>query len=363
MSGLYVKLDVTYFSDDQIVELSPEAQLLYIRALCLCQTLETDGVFTAAQPRSTGARLGSARDPLRYLRELTVPTPRPQCADTVATPTSHLPYAREATCLTPVEQLDDRRYRITAWLKHNKPAAEIKRIRGERAKAGQKGGQASAEERAAQGKQTPSNLLDECEASSQASETETETETEATSESTTTTTPDLIPANNSRADDPRFDVVCRLFAKRATNKAVRINTTRERYEQGALKTIVAERGDEIRALLRDRPSASAETIVDLFERDNGYYGAVVPPAGTATLTQPPDKPRSNNSNSWARRDPEANRKKIDRIVDEITELGMFDGMPEPVRDAWVENPAPLPPELMARARHQEDEQIEEAVAS
>jgi hypothetical protein len=252
VSGLYVKLDVTYFSDDQIVELSPEAQLLYIRALCLCQTLETDGVFTAAQLRSTGARLGSARDPLRYLRELTVPTPHLQCADTVATPRSQCANARQATCSTPVEQLDDRRYRITAWLKHNKPAAEIQRIRGERAKAGQKGGQASAEERAAQGKQTPSNLLDTCEANSQASETTTESKSESKSESTTTTT-------------DRLSSVRRRYIENALSSAQdrgNIETSDGRYRRGIEKAFDLEKADRARQLLAQYPYLSDEQIVD-----------------------------------------------------------------------------------------------------
>ena len=333
MSGLYVKLDVTYFADDRIVELSPEAQLLYIRALCLCQTLETDGVFTAAQLRSTGAKLGSERDPLRYLRELTAT----HCGNTEAAPDPHarrtraaraevLRRARQATCSAPVEQLNDRNYRITAWLKHNKPAAEIKRIRGERSAAGRKGGLASADERAGHDKQNPSNLLRTCEANAQASETETE----STSESTTTTTANPIPADNPQEDDPREAVVVGLLAKRATDKAGKIGTTRERYEKGALKNIVAERGDEIRLLLRNRPSASAETIVDLLERGNSYQ------APSTNGVRPQDNPPQLVNNLCP-----------PIVVPDI----------EPAA-------APPPPHLLARARHTEDEQpIEEAVAS
>jgi hypothetical protein len=169
--------------------------------------------------------------------------------------------------------------------------------------------------------------------------------------------------NNSQEDDPRLVAVVGLLAKRETANASGVRNPGG-YEHDARKRIQTERGNEIRALLRDRPSASVETIVDLLERDRGYHvtvnGAVVPPAGTATLTQPPDKPRSNNQSPWSRRDPDHNRKMIESVGAEIAELGMSYEIPEPVRDAWVENPAPLPPELLARARHEEDELVEVA---
>jgi hypothetical protein len=230
--------------------------------------------------------------------------------------------------LTPVEQLDDRRYRITAWLEHNKPAAEIRRIRGERAKAGRKGGLATADEKADQGEQNASNLLDECEASSQASETETETESKTESKTTTTTAtpPDPGTADDSQVDDVRFDVVCRHLASRAADRAPNITSTRAVYEKGALKNLIAERGDEIRALLKQRPSASAETIVDLLAH------GVAPPVGRG-------------------RDPEANRHTIDRVIGELMDEELIGG------SAFVppELATPLPPALAARARHEEDE--------
>ena len=164
-----------------------------------------------------------------------------------------------------------------------------------------------------------------------------DTATDSASSSPTTTTADPIPAIDSQEDDPRLDVVVGLLAKRATDKAGNVKN-RARYEKGAVKKITEERGDAIRHLLDLRPSASAERIVDLLE-----HNTAPAPLGA--------------------RDPNANRKKIDRKVDECVELGVFDGIPEPVREAWVDHPAPLPPELMARARHQEDEQLEQAVAS
>ena len=169
---------------------------------------------------------------------------------------------------------------------------------------------------------------------------------------------DPIPVNSSQEDDRRLVAVVGLLARRETDNASAVRNPGG-YERAARKRIQTERGDEIKNLLHDRPSANVETLVDLLERDNGYYGAVVP-AGTATLTQPPDKPRSNNQSPWSRRDPEWNRKMIESVGDEIAELGMSYEIPEPVRGSWVENPAPPPPELMARARHQEDEIMEVA---
>jgi hypothetical protein len=97
--------------------------------------------------------------------------------------------------------------------------------------------------------------------------------------------------------------------------------------QGALKTITAERGDTIRDLLAARPSARAETIVDLVEHSDATVHLV-------------------------RRDPNANAHRIDRVVDEIVEAGLISDS----ADVPPELAAPLPPELLARARHQEDEQ-------
>jgi len=221
-----VKLDVAFFNDDRIVELSPEAQLLYIRTLCLCQTLESDGVFTAAQLRATGAKLGSAREPLRYLAELTAgprdddsrPTPDARSGDTLPTPALHLSHARQASWSALVAQLDDRSYRISAWLKHNKSAAEIREIRGKRAKAGQAGGKASADNRAEQAKQNPCNLLGECQATVEASESSSKAESSSSSSSASFAAIASAP-DSGRDDDDFLRRVVDLIAKTRTEIA------------------------------------------------------------------------------------------------------------------------------------------------
>ena len=59
----------------------------------------------------------------------------------------------------------------------------------------------------------------------------------------------------------------------------------------------------------------------------------------------------------ARRDPNANHRNIDRVVDELVAEELIGDSPF----VPPELAAPLPPDLAARARHQEDEL--EAVAS
>ena len=163
-------------------------------------------------------------------------------------------------------------------------------------------------------------------------ETTSASASETTSASSSPTAAGPISTDHSQVDDPRFDVVVELLAERATNKAGKIGTTRERYKKGVVTNTIAERSDTIRHLLAVRPSATAETIVDLVEHE----AAAVRPA---------------------RRDPNANHRNIDRVVDELVAEELIGGSPF----VPPELAAPLPPDLAARARHQEDEL--EAVAS
>lgn len=57
MAGLHIRLDVNYPDDDKIVAVSPLAELLYVRCLCLAKRLQTDGVVSAVQVRRMGVDL------------------------------------------------------------------------------------------------------------------------------------------------------------------------------------------------------------------------------------------------------------------------------------------------------------------
>ena len=289
MSGtLYVPLKADFYEDPKIIHAGEAAELLYVHMLAYCSRTFTDGFIDDAQM----TRLGLKRVEKR-----------------AATLAQHALISR-------VDDGNSHGYRVTAWLKHNPSVKEIAKAHEHESTAGKRGNHLRWH--------VQQDIVVEgcpwCKSPDSMSESHR--------------VPDRVPANDSQEDDPRFDVVCRLLAKRAADKAGKIGTTRARYEKGALRNTVAERGDEIRTLLRDRPSASAEQIVDLLERGNGYH--------------------------VTRRDPEANRKKIDAAGEDDDVVGMFDEVPEPVRASWVENPAPLPPELLARARHEEDELVEVA---
>jgi hypothetical protein len=346
MSGTtYVPLKSDYYDDPKVIHAGEAAELLFVHMLAYCSRTFTDGFIDDAQM----TRLGLKRVEKR-----------------AATLAQHALISR-------VDDDNSHGYRVSSWLKHNPSVREIAKAHEHESTAGKRGNHlrwhvqqglvvdgcpwCKSCDSIPESDRDPDRVPDGSESGDpiepESIDTETASETDTASSSQTTTAADPIPADNSREDDPRLVVVVGLLAKRETANASGVRNPGG-YEHDARKRIQTERSGEIGALLRDRPSASVETIVDLLERGNGYYGAV-PPAGTATLTQPPDKPRSNNQSPWSRRDPDHNR-----IVDEIAELGMFDEIPIPVRASWVENPAPLPPELMARARHQEDEIMEVA---
>jgi hypothetical protein len=317
-----VPLKADFYEDPKIIHAGEAAELLYVHMLAYCSRTFTDGFIDDAQM----TRLGLKRVEKR-----------------AATLAQHALISR-------VDDGNSHGYRVTAWLKHNPSVKEIAKAHEHESTAGKRGNHlrwhvqqdivvegcpwCKSPDSMSESHRVPDRVPDGSESGDPIEPESQDTETASTTASATTTAPDPIPANDSQEDDPRFDVVCRLLAKRAADKAGKIGTTRARYEKGALRNTVAERGDEIRTLLRDRPSASAEQIVDLLERGNGYH--------------------------VTRRDPEANRKKIDAAGEDDDVVGMFDEVPEPVRASWVENPAPLPPELLARARHEEDELVEVA---
>jgi hypothetical protein len=95
MSGLYVKLDAEYASDDKLIAAGPMAELLYIRGLAFCKRQMVDGVIKTNQLAAVALGIPSA--------------------------------AKHAAALVEhgawVTVRDG--WRIAAWLKRNKSVAEI----------------------------------------------------------------------------------------------------------------------------------------------------------------------------------------------------------------------------------------------
>jgi hypothetical protein len=323
MSGtLYVPLKADYYEDPKVIRAGEAAELLYVHMLAYCSRTFTDGFIDDAQM----TRLGLKRIEKR--------------AATLA----------QLALITRVDDGSSHGYRVSSWLKHNPSVREIVKAHEKQSSEGKRGnhqrwhaGQGIVVEGCPWCKSTdsepasdrdpdrgPDDSLSASASGHPIGPESQDTESATDSSSSTATAPDPIPADNPQEDDPREAVVVGLLAKRATDKAGKIGTTRERYEKGALKNIVAERGDEIRSLLRDRPSASAEQIVDLLERGSGYQ-----PAPSSNGARPPDNPR--------------------QLVNKLC---------PPIVVPDIEPKAsPMTPDLLARARHTEDEPIEEAVAS
>jgi hypothetical protein len=254
-AGLFVPLQANFFGDDRIVRCSRMAQLVYLQGLTIAKQCGTDGTLTFAQLER---ECGDIPDLQKCVNELT----KLQL------------WRRKSGRNSTVT------FTIARWLKHNRSQEWIEKYRAARAEDGKRGGRPPGEPpnppKGEKGnpfeseKGNPFGNPAENGKGQKGTENLEGRQREEREKTETETTRDPIPAANSREDDPREAVVCRLLAKRATDKAGKIDTTRERYEGGALKTIIAERADEIRSLLRDRPSASAEEIVDSLERGNGY---------------------------------------------------------------------------------------------
>ena len=71
---LYLQLDVNYHEDARLVDVSPLAELLYIRCLCACKRLATNGVLSRAQIARICVDISSddgTRDTNSLTRELT----------------------------------------------------------------------------------------------------------------------------------------------------------------------------------------------------------------------------------------------------------------------------------------------------
>ncbi len=123
--ALFVKLDVNIFCDDRMIEMSPLAQLLYIRCLCLAKRLETDGYLRWGQINREAFDLTNETDTLADLVTELV-----DCG---------LWYQDDETEL----------YSIAGWLKHNKSNEWIEKYRAEQAESGRRGGRASGARRRA----------------------------------------------------------------------------------------------------------------------------------------------------------------------------------------------------------------------
>ena len=317
MSGtLYVPLKADYFEDPKIIHAGEAAELLFVHILAYCSRTFTDGFIDDAQM----TRLGLKRVEKR--------------AATLA----------QLALITRVDDSNSHGYRVTSWLKHNKSVKATAKARERESMKGKEGNHlrwhvqqrivvADCEwcescDSKPKDDRDPDRVPDESESGDPKGPDSIETETP--SASATSTAADPTSADSSQEDDPRLSVVVGLLARRATERATQVGD-RARYEKGALKKITEERGEAIRHLLEIRPSATADTIVDLLEHS------------AAPTTR--------------RRDPNANRKAIERVVSELAEGGLF-GEEELVDgSAFVplELAAPLPPDLAARARRQEDE--------
>lgn len=108
MSGLFVPLDVEYDSDDKMIEAGPMAELLYVRGMAFAKRTGSDGNIRRSQLVIVGRSIPSA--------------------------------AKHAAALVRVgawvETADG--WHIAAWLKRNKPMAEIAADKHRRKAASQK---------------------------------------------------------------------------------------------------------------------------------------------------------------------------------------------------------------------------------
>jgi outer membrane biosynthesis protein TonB len=95
MSGLFIQLDAEYATDEEFIEAGPHAELLYIRALAFCKRKMLDGRFTRNQLAAVA---------------LGIPNPRK---------------AADALVAVGLWSVTAEGWEIPAWLKRNKPAAQI----------------------------------------------------------------------------------------------------------------------------------------------------------------------------------------------------------------------------------------------
>ena len=107
----YLQLDLAYFEDDRVLELSPLAQLLHIRCMTVAKKHGTDGRVTERQIKYVCQDLKSAKALVNELLAVELLDRRDECA-----------------------------FEIRSWLDWNKSSAEMATVRADRAKAGRDGG-------------------------------------------------------------------------------------------------------------------------------------------------------------------------------------------------------------------------------
>lgn len=95
MSGLYIKLDAEYASDDKLIAAGPMGELLYVRSLAFCKRQMVDGIIRTNQLNVIALGIPSAK--------------------------KHAEALVESGAWT----LTAEGWQIANWLKHNKSAEQI----------------------------------------------------------------------------------------------------------------------------------------------------------------------------------------------------------------------------------------------
>lgn len=107
MPDLYVPLDVNFQDDDRLIDVSPDAELMFIRSLALCKRLLNDGALTNGQARRLGDKLEDWREA-----------------------------ARELVAVGLWEDMSGGGFLVRSWAKHNRTAGEIKDAKEAKATGG-----------------------------------------------------------------------------------------------------------------------------------------------------------------------------------------------------------------------------------
>ena len=252
-AGLYVPLQANFFADDRIVRCSRMAQLVYLQGLTIAKQCGTDGTLTFAQLER---ECGDIPDLQKCVNELT----------------KLKLWRRKSGRNTTVT------FTIERWLKHNRSQEWIEKYRAARAEDGKRGGRPPGEPpippKGEKGNPFESEKGNPFDSPAENGKGQKGTENlegrqrEEREKTTTETQPISPSAGNSQEDEPRLVAVVGLLAKRETDNASGVRNPGG-YEHDARKRIQADRGDEIRTVLQNRPSASVEEIVDSLERGNG----------------------------------------------------------------------------------------------
>lgn len=118
-SGTWVRLDASYYDDPAVAGLSVHAERLFIRALCVAQRTQTDGVVA-----------------LHSLRRLDVWKLYTQIHSLVTAGLWVAIHGCDSSC----DDAQEPSWQIKSWLKYNRPAQEVAEIRAKRIEGGKLGG-------------------------------------------------------------------------------------------------------------------------------------------------------------------------------------------------------------------------------